>query len=243
MAEPIPTPILILNVDDNDANLYAISRLLKRGGFSIAEATNGQDALRKVADLMPDLVVLDVNLPDLDGFEVCRRIKADPATAAIPVLHISASYILSEDRSRGLDEGSDAYLIRPFEPPELIATVRALLRIKAAEKKARAAADRWQATFDAIAEGVCLLDHEGLVVRSNRAAGVLLNREPAAIAGRPLADLIATPDLPAEVAVGDRWLLARLVTIGEEGTACLLLDVTDRRVLEDELRRREAPAP
>ena len=85
-------PITILNVDDNEANRYAVTRMLKRAGFATAEADCGEEALRQVAAL-PDLVILDVNLPDIDGFEVCRRIKADPATASIPILHLSASYV------------------------------------------------------------------------------------------------------------------------------------------------------
>ena len=239
-----PAPSTILNVDDNEANLYAVTRMLKRAGFAVVEAINGAEALRKVAELRPELVVLDVNLPDVDGFEVCRRIKADPATSSIPVLHMSASYILSEDRSRGLDEGSDGYLIRPVEPPELISTVRALLRIKSAEKRAQAAAHQWKATFDVINEGVCLLDRQGLVLRCNRAAGVILGLEPGAIVGKPLRDLVEPPDPPADLAVDGRWFRVALVPILDEGSAVgsayLLTDVTDRRNLEDEIRRRDA---
>jgi DNA-binding response OmpR family regulator len=232
----VPSPALILNVDDNDANLYAVTRMLRRAGYAVVEAINGLDALAKVAELRPDLVVLDVNLPDIDGFEICRRIKADPATASIPVLHMSASYILSEDRSRGLDEGSDAYLVRPVEPPELIATIRALFRIKAAERQARAAAHQWQATFDAIDQGVCLLDRAGTVVRCNRPAASLLGRDASAIVGHPLTDFVESAGSSAEIDLGGRRVRVAIVPLGDESapavSACLLTDLTGRAASE-----------
>lgn len=240
-----PTPALILNVDDNDASLYAVTRVLRRAGFAVAEAINGLDALVKVSELRPDLVILDVNLPDVNGFEVCRRIKADPSTASIPVLHMSASFILSEDRSRGLDEGSDAYLVRPVEPPELIATIRALFRIKAAERQARAAAHQWQATFDAIDQGVCLLDRAGAVVRCNRPAASLLGREAGAIVGRPLADFVELAGSPAEINLGGRRVRVTMVPLGDESaptvSACLLTDLVGRAA--SEATSHEGPDP
>jgi len=237
-----PTPVTILNVDDNEANRYAVSRMLRRAGFATVEAAAGLEALVKVAD-RPDLVILDVNLPDLDGFEVCRRIKADPATASIPVLHMSASYILSEDKTRGLDQGADGYLIRPVEAPELIATVRALLRVRSAEKGARTAALQWQATFNAIGDGVLLLDLAGRVVRCNRSTGLILGLDPASILGRPARDFFEPPaDPPADIPLRGRWYRVGLDPILDDGSSvgsvCTLTDVTARRLLEDELRRR-----
>jgi CheY-like chemotaxis protein len=84
--------LTILNVDDDDASRYATSRILRQAGFEIIEAATGAEALR-LAKENPDLVILDVNLPDMDGFEVCERIKADPATSLIPVLHLSAVHM------------------------------------------------------------------------------------------------------------------------------------------------------
>ena len=220
-----PPSITVLNVDDNEANLYAVTRMLKRAGFTVVEAVSGEEALLKVAAGLPDLVILDVNLPDLDGFEVCRRIKADPATSSIPVLHLSASYILSEDKTRGLDEGADGYLVRPVEPPELVANVRALLRIKSAEKRAKTASARWQATFDAIEDGIYLLDPEGRVTRCNRAAGAIFGAEPASIVGRAFRDLAALPEPPGVLALGPRKFRVRTAPIPDEGSVCILTEV------------------
>jgi PAS domain S-box-containing protein len=117
----------ILNVDDHDAARYATSRILRQAGYDTIEAANGKEALRLVKK-HPDLVILDVNLPDIDGFEVCRRIKAAPATASIPVLHLSATCFDDESKIRGLEGGADGYLTQPIEPPVLLAYVKALLR-------------------------------------------------------------------------------------------------------------------
>ncbi len=139
--EPGAAPA-ILNVNDDDANRFAVTRILTRAGYRVEEARDGAEALRRVAQGRPDLVVLDVELPDINGFEVCRRIKAAPETAAIPVLHLSAQYIAEEDRALGLGSGADGYLIQPVEPPELIASIRGLLRMRKAEDAARASARR-----------------------------------------------------------------------------------------------------
>jgi len=245
MPDPTPGPvgpaITILNVDDNEANRYAVTRMLKRAGFAMLEADCGEEALRQVA-ARPDLVILDVNLPDIDGFEVCRRIKADPATASIPVLHLTASYVQSEDKTRGLDQGADGYLIRPVEAPELVATIRALLRVRAAEKHARRAALQWQATFDAIGDGVCLLDRHGVVLRSNRAAGSILGLGAEPAVGRPLRDLVALPAPGEDLAIGGRWFRVASDPILDDGAAVgsvwVMTEVTDRRRLADELRHR-----
>jgi CheY-like chemotaxis protein len=139
--QPEPSPA-ILNVNDDDANRYALTKTLRKNGYRVEEARTGVEALRLVVEARPDLVVLDVNLPDINGFEVCRRIKADAQTAAIPVLHVSAHYVQEEHRIHGLVSGADGYLVQPVEPPELIASIRALLRIRKAEDAARLSAMR-----------------------------------------------------------------------------------------------------
>jgi signal transduction histidine kinase len=130
------SPPTILNVDDHGPGRYVISRLLRQEGFRVQEAETGTEALRLAEDI-PDLVVLDLNLPDISGFEVCRRLKADPRTASIPVLHLTASHHDAATWASSLEGGADAYLAEPTDPVVLLATVRALLRAREAEESLR----------------------------------------------------------------------------------------------------------
>lgn len=136
-----PPPAVILNVNDNDAHRYAFSRILQQARFRVIEAKTGEEALR-LAGEAPDVIVLDVKLPDIDGFEVCRRIKLGTATARIPVLQVSAFFTNTSARVTGLESGADAYLAQPVEPEELVATIRMLLRTRRAEDALRESEQR-----------------------------------------------------------------------------------------------------
>lgn len=118
---------LILNVDDNDGARHAKTRLLSNAGFQVEEANSGADALAMVRQQLPVLVVLDVKLPDINGRDVCLRIKEDPVTAHVLVLQTSAAMISDADKLRGIRSGADHYLAAPFEPGDLVAIVRSLL--------------------------------------------------------------------------------------------------------------------
>jgi signal transduction histidine kinase len=120
----------ILIVDDNEANRYAVGRMLRAAGYDTLDAATGRRAI-ELARENPTLIVLDVNLPDLNGFEVVQALRDDPATAMIPILHLSASYMRDEDQVFGLDNGANGYLTHPVEPAVLLATVRTLLRARA----------------------------------------------------------------------------------------------------------------
>jgi signal transduction histidine kinase len=130
---------LILSVDDNEASRYAIARTLKQVGFRVVDAATGYEGLRRARTDAPDLILLDVKLPDIDGFEVSRQLKSDPHTASIPVLQMTATYGSKENWAAALDAGADAYLTHPAEPIVLVATIRALLRAREAERALREA--------------------------------------------------------------------------------------------------------
>ncbi|WNV87245.1 fused response regulator/phosphatase [Umezawaea sp. Da 62-37] len=135
-------PARILVVDDLDASRYITASWLRRSGHEVDEAVTGGEALRVLGEQDYDLVMLDVHLPDMSGFEVCEIIKADPATAALPVIHVSATYVEPEDKTVGLTRGADAYLTEPVDPGELLATVEAALRYYRARMLAEQLADR-----------------------------------------------------------------------------------------------------
>ena len=143
--------VTVLCVDDNDASRYSVVRVLRAGGYDVLEATTGAEALRLLSSV-PDLITLDVQLPDIDGFEVCRRIKADPNTAHVPILHVSATSVETEHRVRGLKGGADGYLVQPLDPEELLATVEALLRLKRAEREALLRAEDAEKAKQQVAE-------------------------------------------------------------------------------------------
>jgi two-component system cell cycle response regulator len=122
-------PERILVVDDNPDNLEIIAVRLSSRGFYIETATNGQEALERVLDDPPHLILLDVMMPLLDGYEVSRRIKNDEALPFIPIILVTARDS-TQDKVEGLDAGADDYLTKPINFPELEARVRSMLRIK-----------------------------------------------------------------------------------------------------------------
>lgn len=119
----------ILVVDDNQDNVEIIATRLRFRGYEVEEAATGNDALANVARRPPDLILLDVMLPDIDGYEISRRIKGDPAMPFTPIILVTARDS-TQDKVAGLDAGADDYLTKPINFPELEARVRSMLRIK-----------------------------------------------------------------------------------------------------------------
>lgn len=151
-------PVLV--VDDTESARYVMTRMLERSGFTVVTAATGADALHRIATDLPPLVVLDIELPDIGGLDICRRIKADPATQHIKVLHTSAVYIATESKVDSLESGADGYLSQPFEQEELVATVRSLLRLTHAEQALRDRADQLDEANRRIHEFLAMLAHE-----------------------------------------------------------------------------------
>jgi signal transduction histidine kinase len=246
----------ILCVDDDEVDRQTFTWMLRHAGFRTREAGTGADALR-LAKEKPDLIILDVNLPDIDGFEVCRRIKSHPATESIPVLHLSGVYLQSEDSSQVAADGADGYLTKPVEPREMIATVRALLRTRRAEEAARLGVQQWQTTCDALPAPLALLDAGGMVLRCNRAMAELLGSSFAAILGRPFSALICgvfgesgerllalldEPPHTGEVHLGERSFHIIVEAVPDEhgaaaGCVLILDDITVQLALAERLRQ------
>lgn len=120
----------ILVVDDVEANRYVMSKILTREGLEVATAENGTSALERASREPFDLILLDVNMPDMDGFEVCRRLKEDPKSEIIPVIIVSGTYQDIENRVHGIELGAIDYLTEPVNREELIARVKSVLRYK-----------------------------------------------------------------------------------------------------------------
>jgi two-component system, NtrC family, sensor kinase len=241
--------ITVLVVDDREANRYTTAHALTRAGFNVVEAATGREALA-LSRTLPAVIILDVKLPDILGYEVCRRIKANYQTRHIPVLQLSAAFLNNESKLFALESGADAYLIQPADPVVLVATVKSLVRLHRAESKAQLAAQQWQATFDALSEGVAIVDASGVIQRSNRAMTTLLGKTYGEIENTPLADLLkecfgSTVELPAgghsvEVKTGSRFFKLSLDPIATHpestaGSIFIVGETTKQKLAEEAL--------
>ena len=116
----------ILIVEDNDKNMKLVRDVLQAKGYATIEAGTGEDGVRLAAEHTPDLVLMDIHLPGISGIEALSRLRADPATAAIPVAAVTAS-VMQQDRAMIMDAGFDAYVSKPISLKEFLDTVRTLL--------------------------------------------------------------------------------------------------------------------
>ncbi len=121
----------ILAVDDNPVNLKVVRATLLRSGFEVFTAANGFEALAIVEEMIPDVILLDITMPDMDGYEVCKRLRDKPETKNIPIMMLTAHDTL-EEKMKGFEAGADDYLTKPFQPAELQARIKVHLRRKAA---------------------------------------------------------------------------------------------------------------
>jgi two-component system, sensor histidine kinase and response regulator len=141
---PLPAVPLLLVVDDNPMNVEPLCDLLESMDYRVATALDGMTALRIVEEQQPDLILLDIMMPGMNGFEVCRRLKANPRSARIPVVFVTA-LSETEDKVRAIDAGGDDFLTKPFNRPILVARIRSLLRLKEANDQLEASYRKLQA--------------------------------------------------------------------------------------------------
>jgi|GEM_PF-458898 len=245
----------VLLVDDNEQNRYVISRILVRAGMRVTQCATGKEGLQRVREL-PDVVILDVKLPDISGYEVCRRIKGDPLTAGVAVLQISASFVSNESKVEALEGGADSYLTHPIDATVLVATVKSLLRLKQAETIFRQSAQQWQSTVDALPEYLVLLDSENKVVRCNRAFVELSGKTFNEVIGNDsvfiLEQLLGNAEFlnrkgssryETEQHQGTNWFRVTVdpVIVSDQriGSIVVLTNLTERKLAEESLRNSE----
>jgi len=246
----------ILLIDDSEQNRYVLGRILRHAGLQVEECANGMEGLA-LAQNSPDLIIVDVKLPDISGYEVCRQIKSNPDIAYIPILQISATFVTNESKVMALEGGADGYLTHPLDPTVLLATVKALLRLKQAESILRQSAQQWRSTFDALNEGLAVLDIEKRITRCNRAFSN--------VCGLPFKDVIGAdgPELirkclgaPADFLAGElevrysgewqhegHWFhvsVDPVLSKGERfGSIVVLNNIKERKMAEETLRNTE----
>jgi PAS domain S-box-containing protein len=241
----------ILVVDDNEASRYVVARILRHAGYRVTEAATGDETLSAIARERPDLVILDVTLPDTDGYEICRRLKAEPATASVLVLHLSATFVHAGDAVRGLDGGADGYLTQPVDPPVLLATIRALLRVRQVEAALRESEARHRTLFEHNPLPTWVLDADTrMVIGVNAAAIAQYGYSREEFLTIVIDDLGHRLDEPAPAAIGSEstalWrhrtkggssidveLTEAALTFGPDRVRLVMAkDVTDRRQAE-----------
>lgn len=225
-------PATLLLVDDNEAKRYLFATWLRRVGHTVVEAETGQEALDKAASA--ELILLDVNLPDINGVEVCRRIKADPHTAAIPVIQISATAVTVTDRAYGLTQGADAYLTDPSRPEEFLATVAAALRYYRARHQAEQTASRLAALTAATLTINAAETFDGLAAAATTGTMTIFNTPAAVILMLPdgqVRRMTASPQQPVPRRRGGQPALLEAITerlLGaREGSAVVTIEQDD----------------
>jgi len=169
----------VLVVDDNAPTRYAIRRVLERHGYVVLEAGTGTEGLATILKEKVDALILDVNLPDMSGFDIVRLLRADDQSRLLPVIHVSAASILTGDIITGLDAGADAYLIHPVDPDVLLATLRTLLRVRDTEQALRESEARFREIFTYVPAPIVLIDAQLNVHECNQAFKLLLGNQEA----------------------------------------------------------------
>ena len=159
----------LLIVDDNVATRYAIRRTLVRDGYDVLEAGTGSQGLEMIAANDFVALILDVNLPDMSGFDIVRRLREAPETMLLPIVHVSAASIDTGDLVSGLDNGADAYLIHPVDPGVLLATLRTLMRVRDTEDALREAEARFREIFTSIAAPIAMVGADLSIIEGNAA--------------------------------------------------------------------------
>jgi PAS domain S-box-containing protein len=253
-------PVTVLVVDDHRDTLDLFAFVLASHGYRVISAATGTEALERCREDRPDLLLLDVMLPDIDGIEVCRQIKADPDLAPTIVVLASAIATSSDSTVVGLQSGADGYLVKPLEPAELVARVQAFIRFRDLEAAVRESELHLRAVFESTQEGMVTVDDACAVCDANPAAARLLGASLEDLRGRELRELLAGSE-PFDRLWGRLRVDGRAeceLIVSREGHAdrelvlsawarirpglhlVVMRDVTEQRRAEEERKRLEA---
>jgi len=192
MADSTQSTPAVLMVDDTPANLGVLYEVLSTAGYSVLVAEDGESALERAAYAQPDLILLDVMMPGIDGFETCRRLKEQPETQAIPIIFMSA---LSDtvDKIRGLQLGAVDYITKPFQHEEVLARVHTHLTLQQLKRTLAEREARLSALVTSAMDAILTFDDEGLITLFNPAAETMFACNATEALGQPLDNFLAEP--------------------------------------------------
>ena len=181
----------ILVVDDIESIRALFAEILRREGYEVKEACNGKDGLQMARQWQPDLMLLDVMLPDCNGMELCRQIKSDPGLPTTFVILCSGEATSGSDKIQGADTGADDYLVKPVSYSELIARVRTMVRLQHANVALRASEQHWRRLVEILPDAVMMLSSGGHLLSANPKGAALLGyQSPEELPGKNMFELV-----------------------------------------------------
>lgn len=253
----------ILCVDDEPDLLDINSTILRSAGYVVFKASTGNECLRIAIEEKPDLILLDVVLPDINGVDISKQIKTNPAFEGTYVILISGQRTSSDSKVEGLEAGADGYIVRPVSKHELLARVQAIMRIKETEMALRKSRERYQMLVVAMNEGLGIVDENAVNTFVNKKLCEILGRSQDEIIGHPLTDFIAEDNqklykeqlakrekgisIPYELVLTKKDGQKVFTTVSPKpifdengkfnGSFAVVTDITERKKAEDEIKR------
>jgi len=255
----------ILVVDDEPAVLQVLSTILRSAGYEVWEASNGRECLQVTRERRPDLVLLDVKLPDLSGIDICRQIKTDAALLDIFVVLVSGKATSAADKADGAETGADDYVVKPVDPEEFLARIRTIVRLRDTTAALRASEQHFRRLVEIMPDAVGVIDLQGRLTTANRQAVEMLGYTgPEELLGRSAFDLTPPEEherIKADLAVtletgvkrnteytmlrknGSRFPVELSAAVSTDvngqsrGIVIVVRDITARRQAEEALRQ------
>ncbi len=256
-------PLKILCVDDDPDLLQINTAILRNAGYEVTEAATGEECLRITKEQHPDLILLDVMLPDMSGFDICRQIKEAPELLGTYVMLISGMEISSASQVKGLDAGADGYIARPLPAQEFLSRIQAIIRIKKTEAALRKSMEQYKTLVETMNEGLGVTDENCLNIFVNENLCAMLGYAKDDIIGRPLAHFLDDANkkiyeeqiLKRKAGVSAPYELVLTKKDGQKvqaivspkpifddngdykGSIAVLTDITGRKRAEEEIKR------
>jgi formate hydrogenlyase transcriptional activator len=181
---------VILMVDDTPANLHVLFDLLSESGFEVLVAEDSESALARAQYTRPDLILLDVLMPDMDGFETCRRLKANPETQTIPIIFMT-SLVETVDKVKGLQLGAVDYITKPFQIEEVLARITTHLTLQRLKTSLQEKEERLSHIIEGALDAIITLDAKGRITLFNSAAEKVFRCQASAVMGQSFAGFLS----------------------------------------------------